>query len=97
VNPLIKNSELPSNLKRLSAAWDTNWNKHNVPFDEFLSGGPPRDGIPSIDEPLFVSIEEAQSWLNGTEPVISLEIGGTARAYMIVLQTLCGSSLPVKR
>jgi hypothetical protein len=80
-NPLIENPELPNSLKRLSADWDTNWSKHIVPYDELISGGPPRDGIPSIDEPKFVSIEEAQSWLKSTEPVISLEVEGTARAY----------------
>ncbi len=30
-----------------------------VPSGEILSGGPPRDGIPSIDRPRFVVAEEA--------------------------------------
>jgi hypothetical protein len=79
--PLIETSDLPHQLKRLSADWKTNWNKHNVPFEEFLSGGPPRDGIPSIDEPEFISIQKAQSWLKESEPVIILELNRTARAY----------------
>jgi hypothetical protein len=77
----IEQSTLPDHLKQLSANWETNWNKHNVHFEEFLSGGPPRDGIPSIDAPEFISIQEAQSWLKESEPVISLEINGNARAY----------------
>ena len=32
--------------------------KHSVPLDEIISGGPPRDGIPSIDSPKFISISE---------------------------------------
>jgi hypothetical protein len=50
---------------------------------EIISGGPPPDGIPPIDEPRFRSIEEADDSLADTEPVIALEIDGDARAYPI--------------
>jgi hypothetical protein len=46
----------------------------------------PRDGIPSIDEPRFVSSEEA-TWLAGREPVVALEIAGDARAYPAQIMT----------
>jgi len=39
--------------------------KHSIPLDEILSGGPPKDGIPSIDKPKFVSIDEANAFLTG--------------------------------
>ncbi len=39
--------------------WKTDWSYHTVPYNDFLSGGPPRDGIRPIDQPEFVSIEEA--------------------------------------
>ncbi len=61
--------------------WRTDFSKHSVPLDEIIPGGPPRDGIPPIDVPKFVSVEEAGSWLNSREPVIHLEVGGEARAY----------------
>jgi hypothetical protein len=48
--------------------------------DEIISGGPPRDGIPPIDRPRFLS-PSAIDWLSGREPVISLELNGHARAY----------------
>ena len=32
----------------------TNGIKHIVPLDKIKSGGPPKDGIPSIDDPKFV-------------------------------------------
>jgi hypothetical protein len=54
-----------------------------VPYSEILSGGPPRDGIPAIDEPRFVTAEEADEWLEPQEPVIFLQIGDDARAYPI--------------
>jgi hypothetical protein len=64
-----------------TAEWKTDFAKHTVPLDEFLSGGPGKDGIPAIDHPDFVSVSEANEWLADREPVIELELGGTARAY----------------
>ncbi|MGK7368926.1 MAG: DUF3179 domain-containing (seleno)protein, partial [Candidatus Halalkalibacterium sp. M3_1C_030] len=52
-----------------------------IELDELKRGGPPKDGIPSIDDPEFVLPDEAQSWLNYKEPVISVEYQGEARAY----------------
>ncbi|MEQ8246649.1 MAG: DUF3179 domain-containing protein [Alphaproteobacteria bacterium] len=45
-----------------------------------LSGGPPKDGIPAIDDPAFVSVADATA-LADTEPVISFNIEGEWRAY----------------
>ena len=74
-------------LRSLTATWNTNWNRHTVPYDELLSGGPPRDGIQSIDDPSFVSNEEAADWLAPNEPVIALELNGDARAYPLSIIT----------
>jgi hypothetical protein len=59
----------------------TDFNKHSIPFSEIKSGGPPKDGIPAIDNPNFVTIEEANEWLEPVEPVVLLSINGDARAY----------------
>lgn len=67
--------------------WQTNFALHSVPFEELRSGGPPRDGIPSIDNPQFISPQEAQAWLADNEPVIALEINGDARAYPLQILT----------
>ena len=58
----------------------TDFGKTSIDFSEILSGGPPKDGIPSIDNPKFIPVKEVSS-LSGTEPVIGLEINGDARAY----------------
>ena len=47
------------------------------------SGGPPPDGIPPIDAPAFVSIEEADRWLEDPEAVVVVSIDGDARAYPV--------------
>jgi hypothetical protein len=59
----------------------TDFSKHSVPYSEILSGGPPKDGIPAIDEPKFISIDEADAWLQPQEPVILLQVGDDVRAY----------------
>ena len=56
-------------------------------FDEIISGGVPRDGIPPIDNPEFESIEAADAWLEPQSPVIVLEVDGVARAYPLAIMT----------
>jgi hypothetical protein len=85
--PVLTEDDRSESLQRLTASWNTNWNRHIVDYDEILSGGPPRDGIPSIDDPQFVSIDEAADWLADNEPVIALEIEGEARAYPLQILT----------
>src|SRR5262249_1829417 len=58
----------------------TDFSRHAAAYDEFVSGGPPKDGIPAIDRPSFVPVAEAPG-LAPREPVISVQIGGDARAY----------------
>lgn len=53
-----------------------------IPLDRIRSGGPPPDGIPPIDAPTFITIDEVD-WLQPDEPVISLVIEGDVRAYPI--------------
>lgn len=55
--------------------------KHSVPLDEILGGGPPKDGIPSIDNPEFVSVKDAGEFLNDKEPGVALSIDGIDRFY----------------
>jgi hypothetical protein len=64
-----------------TAGWSTHFDKHSVSLYEFRSGGPPKDGIPAIDHPRFLSTAEADSFLAPREPVAVLELGGIARAY----------------
>jgi hypothetical protein len=35
----------------IEAGWLTDFNRHSVPLSQIRSGGPPRDGIPPIDQP----------------------------------------------
>lgn len=73
------------------ASWRAEWprtdfSQHTVPLQEIRSGGPPKDGIPAIDKPRFEQLDAgaAAGWsagISNAEPVISLIVGGDARAY----------------
>lgn len=67
--------------------FSTDFSKHTVPYSEILSGGPPKDGIPAVDAPKFVSVEEADEWIGPQEPVALFQIGDEARAYPLQILT----------
>lgn len=62
--------------------WATDQSKHSVPLDEITSGGPPKDGIPAIDEPAFETALDVD-WLEQREPVIAVTVEGLTRGYPI--------------
>ncbi|MFW6024688.1 MAG: DUF3179 domain-containing protein, partial [Dichotomicrobium sp.] len=66
--------------------WKTDFSKTLISWDEIMSGGPPKDGIPSIDDPKFIPVSEERE-LGPKEPVMSLEIDGDARAYPLRVLT----------
>lgn len=65
----------------------TNFCLHNIDYREILSGGPPPDGIPPIDNPTFDPLAEGDTWLSDNHPVIALAVGGEARAYPLGILT----------
>ncbi len=79
-DPSLAGQPQPPGTDKLFA---TDFDLTSIEFDEILSGGPEKDGIPPIDEPVFVSIMEADPWLDPHEPVILVELGGDARAYPV--------------
>lgn len=73
---------LSSDLRVSATGWATDFSRHEVPLDEFISGGPGKDGIPAIDDPKFQPIADVD-WLEDQEPVIAFGIGDEWRAYPI--------------
>lgn len=69
-----------------SQGWQTDFSKSSIDFNDILSGGPPRDGIPSIDNPQFVAASDISN-LGPLEPVIRLDINGDIRAYPLQVMT----------
>ena len=70
-----------------SSQFSTDFSKHTVLYSDILSGGPPKDGIPPIDNPTFTSVQEADEYLEDLEPVIFFQIGEDARAYPLQILT----------
>ncbi len=72
----------PTDVLRIDkSGWETDFAKHSVPLSEFQSGGPPRDGIPPVDEPRPTSQADADEWLFDREPVLAVAAGKQLRAY----------------
>ena len=77
---------LPALAQDIPRGWasewpDTDFSLMSVDPADVRSGGPPRDGIPAIDAPVL--IPAAQGDIPDREPVVSVEIGGDARAYPV--------------
>jgi hypothetical protein len=70
-----------------TSQFSTDFSVHSVPYSEILSGGPPKDGIPAIDNPQFITVNEAGGWLSPLEPVILFKVGDDARAYPLQILT----------
>lgn len=49
--------------------------------DAALSGGPPPDGIPSINDPVFTAADDPPTNLDDGDPVFGVELNGEAKAY----------------
>lgn len=54
-----------------------------VPTEEILEGGPPRDGIPALDDPKWTAAAKAE-W-EDDEHVVGVTIGGESRAYPLAI------------
>ena len=61
--------------------FSTDFSRRTVGWEEILSGGPPKDGIPAVDDPQFESLAAGDEWLEGPDPVILFSRGGATRAY----------------
>ena len=76
--PILRDLGAPSHFGR---GWQTNFDISLVEYGEILSGGVPRDAIPAIREPRFISIAEADELYVDGSPVLQFTLNGDARAY----------------
>ena len=63
--------------------WSTDFRFRTVACEELQGGGPPKDGIPAIDDPQFESVQSANDWLSDLEPVQVVSINEDHRAYPV--------------
>lgn len=55
--------------------------KYIIDPAKIISGGPPKDGIPSIDRPRFVSVKMADKWIEENELVLAIIHKGVKKVY----------------
>jgi hypothetical protein len=65
----------------------TDFSNSLVKLDEIFSGGPPKDGIPAIDNPQFIGISEANQTTGDREPVIVVRYLGETKIYPVQILT----------
>lgn len=75
-NIIMKKTE-----KSTKTILETDGVKHSIPLGEILSGGPSKDGIPSIDDPKFVSAKDADEYLKDNDVGLGLVLNGVERFY----------------
>lgn len=63
---------------------NTDFARHSVDYSGILSGGPPKDGIPAIDDPVFIPVDQAKH-ITAKEPVIGVVLNGEAKAYPLAI------------
>ena len=76
--PILRDLGAP---RHFGSGWGTNFDISLVDYGEILSGGVPRDGIPPIRNPRFISIAEADALYADSSPVMEVSLNGDARAY----------------
>ena len=60
---------------------ETDGVKHSIPLNKIVSGGPPKDGIPSIDDPKFETVAVADQYLDDNGFGLAVEANGRYRFY----------------
>ncbi len=65
----------------LGGEFNINEEKFSVDPSKLVGGGPPKDGIPSIDDPKFETASEASKWMRDSDVVFGIVHKGEARAY----------------
>ena len=63
---------------------ETDGVKHLISLDRIKGGGLPKDGIPSIDNPVFADVQSSK-FMSDSDTVIGLDINGEVKAYPIFI------------
>jgi len=70
----------PAPAQFTEGSWKTDRGKRTIELSELVKGGPPKDGIRSIDQPRFVPAGSVD-WLSPSELVITVRAAEEVRAY----------------
>ena len=79
--PAPSPAPVPAPEKVYDIKTDASGTKYIINPAKIMGGGPPKDGIPSIDNPKFVTVGEADQWIQDNELVITIIHNGIKRVY----------------
>ena len=74
-------SPTPPTQEEYDIKTDSSGVKYIVDPDKIVGGGPPKDGIPSIDNPKYVPLKEADQWIENNELVLGITYKSVKRVY----------------
>src|SRR5258708_30828470 len=57
--------------------------RHFIAPAQIQSGGPPKNGIPALDHPVFTNASEAHRTLKAEDMILGVEFAGIAKAYPV--------------
>lgn len=80
--PAVADSPRENVASALDGRSDPSFPEPLIDLDRLRSGGPPPDGIPPLEFPDFVPVEDVD-YLADQDPVLVLRIGDDARAYPV--------------
>jgi hypothetical protein len=82
-SPEVKTESKPHYIP--AGPGQTPWNvtRHVIPLKDIQSGGPPRDGIPALNFPAFISAGQGDRTLKPSDTVLGIEMDGQAKAYPV--------------
>jgi hypothetical protein len=66
---------------------NTDFCQTSIDLESVLSGGPPPDGIPPIDNPDYESVADAAEWMIDESPVVAVTVNDETRAYPLAVLT----------
>ncbi len=80
-NPIERLSEIDDMERERDIKITDRGVKYIVDPEKIVSGGPPKDGIPSIDNPRYVPLSEADQWIADNELVLAIIYKDVKRVY----------------
>lgn len=92
-DPPVPSAQLPLNLRGQTPPrgtereFRTDFSRATISYADILSGGPPKDGIPALDVPTFVSITDASTWIEDNEAVLVVSHDEAAHIYPLQVLT----------
>jgi Protein of unknown function (DUF3179) len=81
--PTVKVETKAVNLPAGRGQTPFNVTRHLIPLGDIQAGGPPKDGIPALDHPSFISATDGDQVLKPSDVILGLEFDGVAKAYPI--------------